>query len=134
MRKFKIELTPITYSFYNKALIDVESWPTFQQDRWAKVRAIFLVISQFKQNLKIKANREKSKLRKQKKSSLKNRNSKKLANRSLDWSESNAQINESIADSLNKQKDVRTKNENKLGILSFFIDLTFYPVFTNVSL
>jgi hypothetical protein len=120
MRKFKIELTPITYSFYNKALIDVESWPTFQQDRWAKVRAIFLVISQFKQNLKIKANREKSKLRKQKKSSLKNRNSKKLANRSLDWSESNAQINESIADSLNKQKDVRTKNENKLGILCFF--------------
>jgi hypothetical protein len=125
MRKFKIELTPITYSFYNKALIDVESWPTFQQDRWAKVRAIFLVISQFKHNLKLKAYREKSKLKKQrKKSSSKCKNEKtanKTHNKSLDCSESNTQISQSMTDSLNNNKTVKTKVKNKLGNFVNFI-------------
>jgi hypothetical protein len=71
MRKFKLELTPITYSFYNKALVDLDSWPTFQQDRWAKIRVMTQVIAQFKLNLKLKATRERLKAKKQRRNSNK---------------------------------------------------------------
>lgn len=54
----KIELTPITYSYYNMALIDPSNWPCFEQDRWAKVRLILNVITKFKYCLRIKRERE----------------------------------------------------------------------------
>ncbi len=58
MKLHRIELTPITYSYYNMALIDPSNWPDFQQDRWAKVRLIWQVIARFKQNLTLKRERE----------------------------------------------------------------------------
>lgn len=58
MKMYRIELTPVTYSYYNMALIDPTNWPDFQQDRWAKVRLIWQVIAKFRQNLRVKRERE----------------------------------------------------------------------------
>lgn len=58
MKMHRIELTPVTYSYYNMALIDPSNWPDFQQDRWAKVRLIWQVIAKFRQNLRVKRERE----------------------------------------------------------------------------
>ena len=62
MRKHKIELTPITYSYYNKAII--ECWSSFEQDRWAKLRLIWHVVYRFKKLLLIKKERERQKKKK----------------------------------------------------------------------
>jgi hypothetical protein len=56
MRKFKIEMTPITYSYYNKTL--TEHWSPLEQDRWHQLKMILLVTAKFKQNLKLKQQRE----------------------------------------------------------------------------
>ncbi|RMZ98897.1 DENN domain-containing 4B [Brachionus plicatilis] len=58
IRKYKIDISPITYSFYNKALIETDNWPTFDQDKWGKIRLIWLVVCKFRQNLRIKCERE----------------------------------------------------------------------------
>ena len=58
IRKYKLDISPITYSFYNKALIETDNWPTFDQDKWGKIRLIWLVVGKFRQNLRIKAERE----------------------------------------------------------------------------
>ncbi len=62
MRRHKIELTPITYSYYNKAII--ECWSSFEQDRWAKLRLIWHVVYRFKKLLLIKKERERQKKKK----------------------------------------------------------------------
>ena len=78
----KIELTPITYSYYNMALIDPSNWPCFEQDRWAKIRLTFNVIAKFKYCLRLKREREEAeeKLRNKSnsRSNRKNKNRKKL--------------------------------------------------------
>lgn len=58
IKKYKLDISPITYSFYNKALIETDNWPTFDQDKWAKIRLTWLVICKFRQNLRIKNQRE----------------------------------------------------------------------------
>ena len=80
MRKYKIDITPITYSYYNRALTDASTWPTFEQDKWARVRLIWLVIGKFKQNLKIKKQREE--LLKKKKRRKKSNGSRTIKRRS----------------------------------------------------
>lgn len=76
IRKYKLDISPITYSFYNKALIETDNWPTFDQDKWGKFRLIWLVVCKFRQNLKIKTERElKAKAKKENK--LKRKKSKK---------------------------------------------------------
>jgi len=40
------------------ALIDPSNWPSFEQDRWAKVRLTWTVICRFKTNLRLKRERE----------------------------------------------------------------------------
>lgn len=67
MRKYHVDITPITYSYYNKSLIDSSGWPSFEKDRWAKLRLICLVAFKFKQNLVIKKQREDALRRKKKK-------------------------------------------------------------------
>ena len=75
MRKYKIELNPITYSYYNKSIVEVDSWPSFQQDRWRRIRLCWMVICRFKQILVVK---QKERLRQKKlaRKSKKGRNSK----------------------------------------------------------
>ncbi len=81
MKINNIELTPITYSYYNQvrlkrklklsilyeisnhlqALIDPSNWPSLEQDKWAKFKLIWKVIWAFKCSLKLKKEREKKK-------------------------------------------------------------------------
>ncbi|CAM6002406.1 unnamed protein product, partial [Sphagnum balticum] len=79
MKKYKIEFTPITYSYYNIALMDITSWPSFEQDRWAKLRLMWRVVWAFKYNLRLKQERElkrqKSRSKTQRRSSGKQRRS-----------------------------------------------------------
>ncbi|CAF0721231.1 unnamed protein product [Brachionus calyciflorus] len=58
MKKYNIDISPITYSYYNKALIETTNWPSFDQDKWAKIRLMWQVISKFKENLKLRRERE----------------------------------------------------------------------------
>jgi hypothetical protein len=76
MRKHQINISPITYSYYNKAILETSNWPTLQQDRWANLRFTWLVLCAFKQNLAIKAEKEQlERIRlQQQQSSSKNRN------------------------------------------------------------
>ncbi len=57
MRKYKIEVDSITNSYYNKALIEGE-WPSFERDRWGKLRSIVNVIKCFKYTLELKKQRD----------------------------------------------------------------------------
>ena len=49
MRKYKIDINHITYSYYNKAIIEGD-WPT--SDRWGKLRLYIQIIKAFKNSLK----------------------------------------------------------------------------------
>lgn len=48
MRKYKIDVNHITYSYYNKAIIEGD-WPT--SDRWGKLRLYINIIKAFKNSL-----------------------------------------------------------------------------------
>lgn len=92
MRKHQINISPITYSYYNKAILEASNWPTLQQDRWANLRFTWLVLCAFKQNLAIKAEKERlERLRlqqqQQKQSSSKNRNDSEFTSDSDDYDE-----------------------------------------------
>jgi hypothetical protein len=86
MRKYKIDINNITYSYYNKAIIEGD-WPT--SDRWGKLRLYINIIKAFKSALKERKERlaklknEKRKYigtkRNKKKKSLKN----KISNQTL---------------------------------------------------
>jgi hypothetical protein len=56
MRKYKIEIDSITNSYYNKVLIEGD-WPSFEHDRWGKLRSIMSVIRCFKYTLELKKKR-----------------------------------------------------------------------------
>ncbi len=75
MRKNKIEISAITYSYYNIAVVDPTNWPDFDKDRWAKLRLTWLVVSKFKENLRIKKQREDLLKKKKRRSNISSRNS-----------------------------------------------------------
>lgn len=56
MRKYKIEINHITYSYYNKCIIE-GNWPSFEQDKWGKLRTMLNTIKIFKFNLKLRKQR-----------------------------------------------------------------------------
>jgi len=57
------------------ALIDPSNWPSFEQDRWAKVRLTWTVICRFKTNLLLKREREENEERIRRANSKKKRKS-----------------------------------------------------------
>jgi hypothetical protein len=78
MQKYKIELKPFTYAYYNKAIIDLDSWPSREKDYWTRLRLLWRVASAFKHNLIIKKERDeqilvkmKNKKKRQRKTMLK---------------------------------------------------------------
>ena len=55
-----------------KALIEPSNWPSFEKDRWAKIRMMWIVICRFKKCLQLKRERD-EKIRKIDKKSKKNK-------------------------------------------------------------
>ena len=104
MRKYKIDINNITYSYYNKAIIEGD-WPTC--DRWGKLRLLITIIKAFKNASKERQERlaKLNKIDSIKKKSIK---TKKIQNKTIKKSskKSNKSNSSQANKSLNCQKSV----------------------------
>jgi hypothetical protein len=104
MRKYKIDINNITYSYYNKAIIE-GVWPTC--DRWGKLRLLITIIKAFKNASKERQERlaRLNKIDSTKKKSIK---TKKSQNKTI--KKSNKSNSSQVNKSSNCQKSVDEKS------------------------